>query len=74
MSKLAVEPIGDHYRIVVKDTGSVTRPIIYASDLPLETMEEICQVMENRYHQVYEEGYAEGYNQGYDDGLIDSEK
>ena len=70
MTRLAVEPIGDHYRIVIKGTGSVNRPILYSSDLPLQTMEEICLVMENRYKQVYDEGFAEGYRQGWDDCLV----
>lgn len=70
MTKLVVEPIGNHYRIVIKGTNEPTRPILYSSDLPLQTMEEICLVMENRYKQVYDEGFAEGYNQGWDDCLV----
>lgn len=70
MTKLVVEPIGDHYRIVVKDTDGITRPVLYSSDLPLQTMEEICLVMENRYKQIYDEGFAEGYRQGWDDCLV----
>ena len=64
ITKLVVEPIGNQYRIVVKGTNESTRPVLYSSDLPLQTMEEICLVMENRYKQVYEEGYADGYKQG----------
>ena len=71
MTKLVIEPIGNHYRIVVKGTSDSTRPILYSSDLPLQTMEEICAVMENRYKQVYDEGYADGYKQGWDDGYHD---
>lgn len=67
MTKLVVEPLGNHYRIVVKGTNGPTRPILYSSDLPLQTMEEICLVMENRYKQVYDEGFTEGYRQGWDD-------
>lgn len=70
MTKLVVEPIGNHYRIVIKDSNEPTRPVLYFSDLPLQTMEEICLVMENRYKQVYDEGYAEGYSQGWDDCLV----
>lgn len=70
MTKLVVEPIGNQYRIVIKGTDESTRPILYSSDLPLQTMEEICLVMENRYKQVYDEGYAEGYRQGWDDCLM----
>lgn len=69
MTKLAVEPYANHYRIVIKGTTEPTRPVLYSSDLPLETMEEICRVMEDRYHQVYKEGFAEGYSQGWDDCL-----
>lgn len=69
ITKLVIEPIGNHYRIVVKSDNNPTRPILYSSDLPLQTMEEICLVMENRYKQVYDEGYAEGYGQGWDDCL-----
>lgn len=71
MTKLVVEPIGNHYRIVVKGTNGPTRPILYSSDLPLHTMEEICVAMENRYQQVYEEGWHDGYAQGWDDGYHD---
>lgn len=69
MTKLVVEPIGNHYRIVIKGANESTRPILYSSDLPLQTMEEICLVMENRYKQVYDEGWHDGYNQGWDDCL-----
>lgn len=71
MTKLVVEPIGNHYRIVVKGTNESARPIVYSSDLPLQTMEEICLVMENRYKQIYDEGFAEGYRQGWEDGYHD---
>ena len=70
MTKLVVEPIGAHYRIAIKGTGGPNRPVLYSSDLPIETMEEICQIMEDRYHQVYDEGFAEGYRQGWDDCLV----
>lgn len=70
MTKLVVEPIGEQYRIVIKGTDEPTRPILYSSDLPLQTMEDICLAMENRYKQVYDEGYAEGYGQGWDDCLV----
>lgn len=69
MTKLVVEPIGNHYRIVIKSSDEVDRPVLYSSDLPLQTMEEICLVMENRYQQVYEEGWHDGYAQGWDDCL-----
>ena len=69
ITKLVVEPIGNQYRIVIKGTDGITRPVLYSSDLPLQTMEEICLVMENRYKQVYDEGWTEGYNQGWDDCL-----
>lgn len=69
ITKLVVEPIGNQYRIVIKGTDGITRPILYSSDLPLQTMEEICSVMENRYKQVYDEGWADGYNQEWDDCL-----
>ena len=71
MTKLVVEPIGNHYRIVIKGTNEPTRPVLYSSDLPLQTMEEICAAMENRYQQVYEEGWRDGYSQGWDDGYRD---
>lgn len=71
MTKLVVEPIGNQYRIVIKGTEGITRPVLYSSDLPLQTMEEICLVMENRYKQVYDEGFAEGYRQGWEDGYHD---
>ena len=70
MTKLVVEPIGKQYRIVIKYSNEIDRPVLYSSDLPLQTMEEICAVMENRYTQVYDEGYAEGYRQGWDDCLV----
>ena len=70
ITKLVVEPIGNHYRIVIKGSNEPTRPILYSSDLPLQTMEEICLVMENRYKQIYDEGFAEGYRQGWDDCLV----
>lgn len=70
MTKLVVEPIGNQYRIVIKGTDGPTRPILYSSDLPLQTMEEICQIMEDRYEQVYDEGFAEGYGRGWDDCLV----
>ena len=70
MTKLVVEPIGNHYQIVIKGTNRPTRPILYSSDLPLQTMEEICVAMENRYKQVYVEGFVEGYRQGWDDCLV----
>ena len=70
MTKLVVEPYANHYRIVIKGTTEQTRPVLYSSDLPLGIMDEICQVMEDRYEQVYKEGWADGYSQGYDDGLI----
>ena len=70
MTKLVVEPIGNHYRIVVKSDNNSTRPILYSSALPLQTMEDICLAMENRYNQVYDEGFAEGYRQGWDDCLV----
>lgn len=69
ITKLVVEPIGNQYRIVIKGTDGITRPVLYSSDLPLQTMEEICLVMENRYKQVYDEGWADGYKQGWDDCL-----
>ena len=71
MTKLVVEPIGNHYRIVIKGTNEPTRPVLYSSDLPLQTMEEICAAMENRYQQVYKEGWRDGYSQGWDDGYHD---
>ena len=71
MTKLVVEPIGNHYRIVIKGSHEIDRPILYSSDLPLQTMKEICLVMENRYQQVYEEGWHDGYAQGWDDGYRD---
>ena len=71
MTKLVVEPIGNHYRIVIKGTNEPTRPVLYSSDLPLQTMEEICTAMENRYQQVYKEGWRDGYAQGWDDGYHD---
>ena len=71
MTKLVVEPIGNHYRIVIKGTDEPTRSVLYSSDLPLQTMEEICLVMENRYKQVYKEGWHDGYAQGWDDGYHD---
>ena len=74
LTKLAVEPIGIHYRIVIKGTGGINRPVLYSSDLPLETMEEICQIMEDRYEQVYREGWADGYSQGWDDCTNDEVK
>lgn len=67
ITKLVVEPIGNQYRIVIKGTDGITRPVLYSSNLPLQTMEEICLVMENRYKQVYDEGWAEGYVQGWED-------
>lgn len=70
ITKLVVEPIGKQYRIVIKGTDGITRPVLYSSDLPLQTMEEICLAMENRYQQVYDEGFAEGYRQGWDDCLV----
>lgn len=70
MTKLVVEPIGKQYRIVINGTDEITRPVLYSSDLPLQTMEEICVAMENRYQQVYDEGFVEGYRQGWDDCLI----
>lgn len=70
MTKLVVEPIGNHYRIVVKGTNGPTRPILYSSDLPLQTMEEICTVMENRYQQIYDEGFADGYKEGWNDCFV----
>lgn len=70
MTKLVVEPIGNHYRIVIKGSNESTRPILYSSDLPLQTMEEICLVMENRYKKVYDEGWHDGYAQGWDDCLV----
>lgn len=42
MTKLVVEPIGNHYRIVIKGSNEPSRPILYSSDLPLQIMEEIC--------------------------------
>lgn len=71
MTKLVVEPIGNQYRIVIKGANEPTRPILYSSDLPLQTMEEICVAMENRYQQVYEDGQHDGYAQGWDDGYHD---
>ena len=71
MTKLVIEPIDNHYRIVVKSDNNLTRPILYSSDLPLQTMEEICTVMENRYQQMYDEGWADGYKQGWEDGYHD---
>ena len=71
MTKLVVEPIGKQYRIVIKGFNGPTRPILYSSDLPLQTMEEICLVMENRYKEVYDEGWADGYKQGLEDGYHD---
>ena len=53
MTKLVIEPIGNHYRIVVKSDNNPTRRILYSSDLPLQTMEDICLAMENRYKQVF---------------------
>ena len=70
ITKLVVEPIGNQYRIVIKGTNEPTRSILYSSDLPLQTMEEICLVMENRYKQVYDEGFAEGYKEGWDDCFV----
>lgn len=70
MTKLIVEPIGNQYRIVIKGANGPSRPILYSSDLPLQTMEEICLVMENRCKQAYDEGFAEGYRQGWDDCLV----
>lgn len=72
MTKLVVEPIGNHYRIVIKGANESTRPILYSSDLPLQTMEEICQAMEERYCQIYKEGWADGYNEGWHDGANDN--
>lgn len=74
MTKLVVEPIGDQYRIVIKGTNELTRPILYSSDLPLQTMEEICEAMESRYKEVYDEGWADGYSQGWQDGYKDKVK
>lgn len=78
MTKLFIEPFGGQYRIVIKNANEFTRPILYSSDLPLQTMEEICLVMENRYKQVYDEGYEEGfdegYKQGWDDCLVTEDK
>ena len=71
MTKLVVEPIGNQYRIVIKGDNEPTRSILYSSDLPLQTMEEICLVMENRYKQVYDEGWVDGYKQGWEDGYHD---
>lgn len=69
MTKLVVEPIGKQYHIVIKGSYEIDRPVLYSSDLPLQTMEEICLVMENRYKQVYDEGWADGYREGWDDCL-----
>lgn len=70
ITKLVVEPIDNQYRIVIKGTNELGCPILYSSNLPLQTMEEICLVMENRYKQVYDEGFTEGYRQGWDDCLV----
>ena len=74
LTRLAVEPIGDHYRIVIKGTNEPTRPILYSGNLPLKIMEEICVVMQDRYDQVYKEGWADGYSQGWDDCASDDVK
>ena len=74
LTKLVVEPIGDHYRIVIKGTGGTNRPVLYSSNLPFETMEEICQTMQDRYEQVYKEGWADGYSQGWYDCASDDVK
>lgn len=74
LTRLAVEPIGDLYRIVIKGTDEITRPILYSSDLPFETMQEICDAMEDRYQQIYEEGWADGYSKGWDDSANDTFK
>lgn len=74
ITKLVVEPIGKQYRIVIKGSNGSTRPILYSSDLPLQTMEEICEAMESRYKEVYDEGWADGYSQGWQDGYKDKVK
>ena len=71
MTKLVVEPIDNHYRIVIKGSNEINRPVLYSSDLPLQTMEEICLVMKNRYQQIYDEGWHDGYAQGWEDGYHD---
>lgn len=70
ITKLVVKPYANHYRIVIKGTTEPTRPVLYSGDLPLDVMEEICRIMEDRYHQVYKEGWANGYSQGWDDGVV----
>lgn len=65
---LKVEPIGFSYRIIVANNE---RPIVFEADLPLETMEEICRAMEERYRQAYKAGWADGYSEGWKDGYYD---
>ena len=64
----SVEPMGEHYRIVMK--GNDYRPIIFSDDsLTLEQMERICYQFQTRAEDWYKEGWSDGYAQGYEDGL-----
>ena len=69
MIKLAVEPINGLYRIVVKGTRRYDDPILYSSDLPLETTEDICRAMEELNEYAHREGYGKGYEEGWKNGM-----
>lgn len=65
-TKLSLEPLGDHYRIVIDNEN---RSIVFESDLPVETMQQILDALQNRIEDAYDEGWRDGYDTGWDDCL-----
>ena len=66
--KLSLEPLNNHYRIVI---DSENRPVVFESDLPVNTMQQILDALQNRIEDAYDEGWRDGYDTGWDDCLED---
>lgn len=67
--KLQIEALNNYYRIIKHNSHNY---IIFESDLPLETMEEIARSIEKEYDNIYHIGFEDGYSHGWTDGANDT--
>lgn len=59
---LKVMSLGNEHRIVMKTPGDSIATVFYCGNLPLETVEQMCSIMQHISNTIYSIGWEDGLN------------
>lgn len=59
---LKVMPLGNEYKIVMRTPGDSMPTVFDYDNLPLETVEQMCRIMQHISNTIYSLGWEDGLN------------